>query len=106
MEGKGLFTFNVNCVVVVDCNTGEGLFYSRRIGRSPQLADTYGDDASPTATRIIGAAKVTGRMPGGFSLGVLDAVTDNVAGPRRDHPRAHHELRRACGATRTWTRAT
>ena len=31
--GKGLFTFTVNCVVVVDCNTGEGLFYSRRIGR-------------------------------------------------------------------------
>jgi hypothetical protein len=81
VEGKGLFTFNVNCVVVVDCNTGEGLFYPRRIGRSPQLADTYGDESSPTSTRILGAAKVTGRLPGGFSLGVLDAVTDNVAGP-------------------------
>jgi hypothetical protein len=81
VEGKGLFTFNVNCVIVVDCNTGEGLFYPRRIGRSPQLADAYGDESSPTATRILGAAKVTGRLPGGFSLGVLDAVTDNVAGP-------------------------
>ncbi len=81
VEGKGLFTFTVNCVVVVDCNTGEGLFYSRRIGRAPQLADTYGDDSSPTATRILGAAKVTGRLPGGFSLGVLDAVTDDVTAP-------------------------
>ena len=81
VEGKGLFTFNVNCVVVVDCSTGEGLFYSRRIGRSPQLAGNYGDESSPTATRILGAAKVTGRLPGGFSLGVLDAVTDNVRGP-------------------------
>jgi hypothetical protein len=81
VEGKGLFTFTVNCVVVVDCSTGEGLFYSRRIGREPQLATTYGDDSSPTATRIIGAAKVTGRMRGGFSLGVLDAITDDVAGP-------------------------
>jgi hypothetical protein len=81
VEGKGLFTFTVNCVVVVDCQTGEGLFYSRRIGRSPQLAGTYGDAASPTATRILGAGKVTGRLPGGFSLGVLDAVTDHVAGP-------------------------
>jgi len=81
VEGKGLFTFNVNCVIVVDCNTGEGLFYSRRIGRSPQLSGTYGDASSPTATRILGAAKVTGRLPGGFSLGVLDAVTDNVRGP-------------------------
>ncbi len=81
VEGKGLFTFSVNCVVVVDCNTGEGLFYPRRIGRSPQLSDTYGDESSPTATTILGAAKVTGRLPGGFSLGILDAVTDNVAGP-------------------------
>ncbi len=81
VEGKGLFTFNVNCVVVVDCDTGEGLFYSRRIGRSPQLAETYGDESSPTSTRILGAAKVTGRLPGGFSLGVLDVVTDDVAGP-------------------------
>jgi uncharacterized protein DUF5916/cellulose/xylan binding protein with CBM9 domain len=81
VEGKGLFTFTVNCVVVVDCNTGEGLFYSRRIGRSPELTDVYGDAASPAATKILGAAKVTGRLPGGFSLGVLDAVTDHVTGP-------------------------
>ena len=81
VEGKGLFTFRVNCVVVVDCNTGEGLFYSRRIGRAPQLADQYGDDSSPNATRILGAAKITGRLPGGFSLGILDAVTDDVRSP-------------------------
>ena len=81
VEGKGLFTFRVNCVVVVDCNTGEGLFYSRRIGRAPQLADEYGDDSSPSATRILGAAKITGRLPGGFSLGILDAVTDDVRSP-------------------------
>jgi hypothetical protein len=81
VEGKGLFTFTVNCVVVVDCNTGEGLFYSRRIGRSPQLAEVYGDAASPAATKILAAGKATGRLPGGFSLGVLDAVTDHIAGP-------------------------
>ncbi len=81
VEGKGLFNFSVNCVVVVDCNTGEGLFYSRRIGRSPQLGDVYGNDASATSTRILGATKVTGRMPGGFSIGLLDAVTDRVRGP-------------------------
>ena len=81
VEGKGLFTFRVNCVVVVDCETGEGLFYSRRIGRSPQLADLYGDQATATSTRILGAGKVTGRLPSGFSLGVLDAITDRVSGP-------------------------
>jgi hypothetical protein len=81
VEGKGLFTFTVNCVVVVDCSTGEGLFYSRRIGRAPQLADIYPDASAPQATRIIGAAKMTGRMPGGFSIGALEAVTDHVEGP-------------------------
>jgi hypothetical protein len=81
VEGKGLFTFTVNCVVVVDCNTGEGLFYSRRIGRSPQLTDVYGDDTSPTSTKILGAGKVTGRLPGGFSIGMLEAVTDHITGP-------------------------
>ncbi|HEU5050586.1 MAG TPA: DUF5916 domain-containing protein, partial [Gemmatimonadales bacterium] len=39
VSGAGLFDFRVNCFVVVDCNTGEGLFYSRRIGRAPRLAD-------------------------------------------------------------------
>ena len=80
VAGAGQFDFRVNCFVVVDCNTGEGLFYSRRIGRSPLLADRYGDASSPTSTRILGAAKLTGRMPGGLSVGFLDAVTDRVAG--------------------------
>ena len=71
----------MNCVVVVDCDTGEGLFYSRRIGRTPQLNGVYGDAAAPAFTSILGAAKVTGRLPGGFSIGVLDAVTDHVNGP-------------------------
>ena len=80
VEGKGLFTFTVNCVVVVDCSTGEGLFYSRRIGRYPQLSGVNGEPPSAISTPIIGAAKMTGRLPNGFSLGVLDAVTDQVEG--------------------------
>jgi hypothetical protein len=80
VEGKGLFTFTVNCVVVVDCSTGEGLFYSRRIGRYPQLSGPDGEAPSAISTPIIGAAKMTGRLHSGFSLGVLDAVTDRVEG--------------------------
>lgn len=79
VEGRGLFDFRVNCNQV-NCN-GEGLFYSRRIGRAPQLGDLYGDAASPRATTILGAAKLTGRLPGGIGLGVLDAVTDHETGP-------------------------
>jgi Domain of unknown function (DUF5916)/Carbohydrate family 9 binding domain-like len=80
VEGAGLFDFRVNCFIVVDCSTGEALFYSRRVGRSPELAFLYGDESSPAATKILGAAKLTGRIPGGFSVGVLDAITDRVGG--------------------------
>jgi uncharacterized protein DUF5916/cellulose/xylan binding protein with CBM9 domain len=97
VEGKGLFTFTVNCVVVLDCSTGEGLFYSRRIGRAPQLADVYDDSTAAQATRILGAAKLTGRFSSGLSLGVMDAVTDRVGGS--DHvtlePRANYAVVRA-----------
>jgi len=79
IEGTGLLRFPVNCNVVRDCGR-ENLFYSRRIGRAPQLSDLYGDARSPTASTILGAAKLTGRLPSGFSLGVLDAVTQRQAG--------------------------
>lgn len=80
IEGIGLMRFAVNCNVVRDCGS-ENLFYSRRIGRSPQLGDVYYDPASPTSSTIIGAAKLTGRLPSGLSLGVLDAVTQRQANP-------------------------
>src|SRR6185436_4124064 len=80
VEGTGLFRIPVNCFIVNDCSTGEGLFYSRRIGRAPQLTDDYPTEDAPTATSIIGAAKLTGRTSRGLSLGVLDAVTQRVHG--------------------------
>ncbi len=78
IEGTGIFQFGVNCSIV-NCN-GEGLFYSRRIGREPQLGWAYGDASSPTASRILGAAKVTGRLPGGLTIGAVDAVTQRELG--------------------------
>jgi len=80
VQGAGIFRYDVNCTAVNDCNTGEGLVYSRRIGRAPELAGTYNDTPSPAFTRIMGAAKVTGRLPGGLTIGALDAVTEHVAG--------------------------
>ena len=97
VEGKGLFAFNVNCVVVLDCSTGEGLFYSRRIGRAPELSDVYDDSTAAQATRILGAAKLTGRFPNGMSLGLMDAVTDRVGGTGGAtlEPRANYAVVRA-----------
>ena len=76
VAGTGVFRFDVNCSQV-NCN-GERLFYSRRIGRAPELPEN--DPGSPIATTIYGAAKVTGRLPGGQTVGVLDAVTQRATG--------------------------
>jgi hypothetical protein len=78
VEGTGLYSFGVNCNIV-NCS-GEGLFYSRRIGRRPQLIDDYGDVGTSNATPILGAAKLTGRLPSGLAIGVLEAVTQRVEG--------------------------
>ena len=64
VEGTGIFSFGVNCNIV-NCNS-EGLFYSRRIGHD--------------LSRIIGAAKITGRLPGGLTIGAVEGITKRVAG--------------------------
>jgi hypothetical protein len=95
IEGNGLLRFSVNCNNI-NCSS-EGLYYSRRIGRAPQLGGQFGDAASPTATTIIGAAKLTGRLASGLSIGVLDAVTQRESGPqnRTIEPGANYTLVRA-----------
>jgi hypothetical protein len=53
------------------------LFYSRRIGRTPQgstpSAAVFTD--APTSATILGAAKVTGKVGTGWSVGLLEAIT-------------------------------
>ena len=78
IEGGGTFRFSVNCSAV-NCGS-EQLFYTRRIGRAPQLGSDYGDANSPTATTIIAAGKLTGQTPGGLTIGVVDAVTQHELG--------------------------
>jgi hypothetical protein len=75
LEGANLFAFNIG-----DDNSGEGLFYSRRIGRAPQRRAYPGAHFVDVAdaARILGAAKLTGRTANGWSLGVFNAVTGGV----------------------------
>ncbi|MCE9602568.1 MAG: carbohydrate binding family 9 domain-containing protein [Gemmatimonadetes bacterium] len=80
VEGNGFYQFALNCYIVVDCQTNEGLFYSRRIGRSPSLRGRYGDASTPSATPIAAATKLTGRTRSGLSFGLLDALTQRVDG--------------------------
>jgi hypothetical protein len=51
-------------------------FYSRRIGRAPQVAPPAAEFAhGPVGTRILGAAKVTGKLTPTTSFGTLHALT-------------------------------
>jgi Domain of unknown function (DUF5916) len=73
VEGAGMFAFDL------DCNDGScsGLFYPRRIGRAPRGFPALGDGMNarvPQQTKILGAAKLTGRA-GQYSFGVLNATT-------------------------------
>ena len=95
VEGTGLYNYGLNCSVV-NCN-GEGLFYSRRIGRAPQLFGLYADDASPNVSPILGAAKLTGRVHGTLNVGALEAMTGRVegTGDRTTEPRTNYTVLRA-----------
>jgi len=54
---------------------GPSYFYSRRIGAQPSCNTSADFVDCPPAATILGAAKVTGRLANGMSLGVLTAVT-------------------------------
>jgi len=80
IAGSSAFGFGgMRCMF---CSNSSGLsaFYSRRIGRPPQLDGVVRDRSTyadvPDNTTILGAAKITGRTQGGYTIGVLDALTN------------------------------
>lgn len=68
------------------------VFYSRRIGRAPQLGGFARSQAAfadvPDASTILGAAKVTGRSAGGLQVAMLEALTNHVMARYVDAPGA------------------
>ena len=84
MEGSNIMRFSLGF--------GDGdaqfnnLFYSRRIGRSPQGWVPEDDNKgvltydNPDRTNILGAAKLSGKTTNGLSIGVMEAVTGEERG--------------------------
>lgn len=68
VEGSEIFDFGRN-------TSGGRLFYTRRIGRSPQVGPPTNAADVPEVTTILGAAKVSGKTASGWSLGIIEAVT-------------------------------
>jgi hypothetical protein len=79
VAGRSAFSFGGMRCMFCNNTSGLGAFYSRRIGRPPQLTGYVDDIAdytdAPENTSILGAAKITGRTDGGYSIGLLEAVT-------------------------------
>ncbi len=75
-EGSDVFQFG--SVQSFNSYGFEEFFYSRRIGRAPQRslspAQFLATD-SPDQTTVLGAAKISGRTEGGWTIGMLNAVT-------------------------------
>jgi hypothetical protein len=78
LQGNRLYELDLGCNPFA-C-TNEGLFYSRRVGRAPQLAALDPVGGSPAATPITAAAKITGRSANGLTIAAFDAVTPRVGG--------------------------
>lgn len=96
IEGNNLFYFGVG-----GANNNWGfnfgnpeLFYSRRIGRSPSGDVPDYDYADyPRETRILGAAKLTGKIDETLSVGGLTAFTERTyATISADNQKSDHEI--------------
>ena len=73
LEGSGIFEFGA---LPVSAAYGlSRIVHWRRIGRAPQLSPDAEWIDAPDQTQIIGAAKLSGVVGRGWSVGVVDAVT-------------------------------
>lgn len=77
IEGSNIFNYPITA--------GDGpfsrdnLFYSRRIGRKPQYEPELEDNQyidSPEFTSILGAFKLSGKTRNGWSVGIMESVTN------------------------------
>ncbi len=80
-ERRPFFIENKNIFDYEFAGGNDNLFYSRRIGRSPQGSANAADGEfvdAPVNTTILGAAKFSGKTKSGWSLGLLESVTGNM----------------------------
>ena len=92
IEGANITSFNVG---LGDGDVGnDNLFYSRRIGRRPHGYPSLeeGEYARvPRFTRILGAAKLTGKTEKGLSVGIMEALTADTKATIDNNGEEHKE---------------
>nr|MBA2687078.1 carbohydrate binding family 9 domain-containing protein [Gemmatimonadaceae bacterium] len=91
IEGSNVFDFGD--MRTNNSSNGYTFLHSRRIGRAPQRSLGGSNIAfvdAPIETTIAAATKLTGRTAGGYSFGILDAVTMREEAVYRDSNGADH----------------
>ena len=84
VEGAGYFGLGGFSCFFCSNVFSMSMLNTRRIGREPQMPairDSVAYADAPDNTRIIGALKLTGRTPGGWSIGALNSVTAREQAP-------------------------
>ncbi len=78
VENKNIFNYQFSNPVYGGPFSSDNLFYSRRIGRTPQRTAQINDGEYvkiPEKTTILGAVKFSGKTKKGLSIGVMESVT-------------------------------
>ncbi|WP_081675087.1 DUF5916 domain-containing protein [Daejeonella oryzae] len=92
IESRNIFDYQLTGSEAGGDYDSDLLFYSRRIGSSPHkypAVDTGEFVSVPQNTSILGAAKFSGKTKNGWSIGILESITQrematiDVAGQRR-----------------------
>lgn len=80
IEGGNIYNFSLGIGDGDGANTG--LFYTRRIGRSPHEYASHDDgyETNPTSTSILAAGKLSGKTSSGWSIGVMNALASEEVG--------------------------
>ncbi|MCB0707188.1 MAG: carbohydrate binding family 9 domain-containing protein [Saprospiraceae bacterium] len=96
IENRNLFSYNISSSDAGGNYDTDNLFYSRRIGASPHRS-VWGDGSTgtyvdqPDFTTILGAAKFSGKTKKGFSIGLLESVTQREMALIEDNGEEHSE---------------
>ncbi|HYF31747.1 MAG TPA: DUF5916 domain-containing protein [Chitinophagaceae bacterium] len=79
IESRNIFDYQLTGSEAGGEYDSDLLFYSRRIGSSPHGSPNYGSGEyakSPQNTTILGAAKFSGKTKKGWSIGILESITE------------------------------
>lgn len=78
VANKEIFDYRVSSPIIGGSSSTDNLFYSRRIGRSPQrqVLATNGEFVNTVErSTILGAAKFSGKTKKGLSIGIMESIT-------------------------------